>query len=215
MPHRHFALPELAAILLPHAFDPASRDGAHDLGHLLRVWRNVTRISAQEGGDLRILTAATILHDGVHVEKNAPERGTASRMAAEQGADLLRDLGWSPVDVAAVHHAIAAHSFSAGLAPESLEAKVLQDADRLDAIGLIGVARCFYIAGRMGSAIHHPQDPLAMQRDLDDNSFALDHFPIKLLKLVENFQTPTGSRLAAQRHAALQDYMTGLVAEIG
>lgn len=217
MPHRQFALPELAACLLPHAFDPdAGRDdGAHDLGHLLRVWRNASRIMAVEGGDPRLLTAATILHDCVHVEKNAAGRNRASLAAAERATDLLHSLGWSAADCAAVHHAIAAHSFSAGIAPNSLEAKILQDADRLDAIGLIGVARCFYIAGRMGSAIHHPEDPQAKARALQDDRFALDHFSVKLLKLAENFRTPTGRELAAKRHAALQDYRTGLIAEIG
>lgn len=217
MPHRHFALPDLAATLLPHAADPSggSDDGAHDLGHLLRVWRNVARIMAVEGGDPRILTAATILHDCVHVEKNAPGRNLASRRAAGRAADLLRAMDWPDDAIAAVHHAIEAHSFSAGITPQSPEARILQDADRLDAIGLIGVARCFYTAGRMGSALHHPHDPQARGRNLNDSRFALDHFPVKLLKLAENFQTATGRTLAAARHAALQDFMDGLLAEIG
>ena len=141
---------ELAALLLPHA--TGEGDGAHDIAHLLRVWKAADAIRAIEGGNVRILVAAVLLHDCVAVEKNSPERPFASRLASEKASGLLRDLGWTEDAIAATAHAIAAHSFSAGIAPESLEAKILQDADRLDAIGMIGVARCFYIGGRLGSA---------------------------------------------------------------
>lgn len=214
MPHREFLDPDLAQILLPFAFDPATGDGAHDLGHLLRVWRNAVRIARVEGGLGPVLTAAVILHDCVQVEKNSPRRAAASQLAAERASDILTGLGWDAGTIGQVRHAIAAHSFSAGLQPGSLVARILQDADRLDAIGLIGVARCFYVAGRMGAAIHHPADPQAQQRPLDDSHYALDHFQTKLLKLYENFQTPTGRKLAGERQAAMQAYLTGLLAEI-
>lgn len=215
MPHRCFPHPDLAAALLPFAVAGPSGDGAHDLAHVLRVWHNAARIAAVEGGDSTILTAAVILHDCVTVEKNDPARSTASLLAADRAAGLLRTMGWPADACDQVRHAIAAHSFSAGLRPETLEARIVQDADRLDAIGLIGVARCFYTAGRMGSSIHHPFDPQAASRPLDDTGFALDHFQIKLLKLSENFQTMTGRDLAAERHAALLSYHAALLAEIG
>ena len=109
---------------------------------------NALRIHGSEGGDLRIIAAAVLLHDCVSVEKNSPDRAHASRLAAEKAFEVLDTLGWRTMEISAVGHAILTHSFSANIPPESLEAKILQDADRLDAIGMIGAARCFYIAGR-------------------------------------------------------------------
>jgi uncharacterized protein len=156
-----------------------------------------------------------LLHDCVHVEKSSPLRGQASRLAAERAAGILAGHGWDGAVVARVAHAIAAHSFSAGIRPESLEARVLQDADRLDAIGYIGIARCFYTAGRMGSSLYHDGDPAGVGRVLDDRAFALDHFRAKLLKLAEGFQTAAGARMAQERTAVLADFVAGFEAEIG
>ncbi len=202
----------LAADLLPHATDPG--DGAHDTAHILRVFRNAMRIQAQEGGNARILAAAVLLHDCVAVEKNSPLRKEASRLAAERASALLSERGWTQSDREAVAHAVLTHSFSANIPPETLEAKILQDADRLDAIGMIGAARCFYIAGRMGSALYDVLDPRAEARPLDDRSFAIDHFPAKLFRLSEGFQTATGRRLAEERHNRLKDVLDQFLLEI-
>jgi uncharacterized protein len=202
----------LAAQLLPHAV--GGNDGAHDIAHLQRVWKNAARIQAIEGGDAEIVCAAVLLHDCVAVEKNHPERAQASRLAARKAADLLSSVGWGMSRIAETAHAIEAHSFSAGLAPETLEAKILQDADRLDAIGLIGVARCFYTAGRMGSGLYDPAEPIAVTRPLDDKRHALDHFPVKLFKLANGFQTATGSAMARHRHEKLEQFLTDFLDEI-
>ncbi|PYE46134.1 uncharacterized protein DFI02_101273 [Rhizobium sp. PP-F2F-G20b] len=190
-------------------------DGSHDAAHLIRVWRNVCRLQAEEGGDLRLLCAAVLLHDGVAIEKNAPNRASASRLAAEKARGLLARLGWNAADVDAVAHAILTHSFSAGIPPETIEAKILQDADRLDAIGMIGAARCFYIAGRLGSGLYDPLDPLAQRRPLDDKAFALDHFEVKLFKLAAHFQTESGRRMASERQDRLRTVVDMLMQEIG
>ncbi len=205
----------LARALLPHALDAATAgDGAHDLAHLQRVWRNVQRIAAVEGGDTELLLAATLLHDCVHVEKNAPHRAQASRLSADKAAGVLAGLGWTEARIAAVGHAIAAHSFSAGIAPQSLEARILQDADRLDAIGLVGAARCFAVGGRMGRALYDPVDARAERRPLDDGRFTLDHFQTKLFHLATGFQTAEGARLAAVRQQRLRDFYDGFLDEI-
>lgn len=203
---------ELAAILLPHAF--AADDGSHDAAHLIRVWKNAARIHAEEGGDARALAAAVLLHDCVSVEKNSPLRAQASRLAAEKATGILHDLGWGAAEISAVAHAILTHSFSANIPPETLEAKILQDADRLDAIGMIGAARCFYIAGRMGSGLYDPLDPLAKARELDDKAFAIDHFETKLFRLGDGFKTQTGRRLAAEREQRLRDVLAMVLDEI-
>ena len=202
----------LAAALLPHALDTS--DGSHDAAHLMRVWKNAVAIQSEEGGDARILAAAVLLHDCVAVEKNSPNRSAASRLAAEKASGLLAEAGWPEADIKAVAHAIHAHSFSAAIPPETLEAKILQDADRLDAIGMVGAARCFYIAGRMGSALYDPLDPLAQNRPLDDKAFAIDHFETKLFRLTDGFQTGAGRRMAEKRQAKLAQVLAMFLEEI-
>lgn len=202
----------LAEALLPHA--TSGNDGSHDVAHLRRVWNNAAAILAKEGGAADIVAAAALLHDCVTVEKNDPMRAQASRLAARKAETVLAELGWDPARIAAVAHAIEAHSFSAAIPPETLEAKILQDADRLDAIGMVGVARCFYIAGRMGSSLYDPADPEANWRPLDDKSFAIDHFENKLFKLAAGFQTQAGARLADIRQARLRRFYDEFLDEI-
>ncbi|MGA3249442.1 MAG: HD domain-containing protein [Paraburkholderia sp.] len=208
-----FPFHDLASTLLPHAGD-ANGDGSHDISHLQRVWNNAAAIQAEDGGDAHVLFAATILHDCVPTEKNSSLRAQASRLSAEKAARVLSELDWPQAKIEAVAHAVAAHSFSAGIEPLTLEAKTLQDADRLDAIGMLGVARCFYVAGRMGSALYDPVDPHALERPLDDRRYALDHFRAKLLKLASDFRTATGARLARLRHDRLQRFLDEFADEI-
>ena len=203
----------LAPQLLAHV--DAGGDGSHDTSHLDRVWANARAIMADEGGDAELLAAAVLLHDSVRVEKSSPQRPHASRLAAERARAVLAGLGWPAARVEAAAHALAAHSFSAGIAPETLEARILQDADRLEAIGAIGIARCFYTAGRMGSALYDPADPSAAHRELDDRAFAIDHFRTKLLRLEDGFQTPAGARLARERTRLVADFLAAFEGEIG
>ncbi|WP_263418203.1 HD domain-containing protein [Terriglobus albidus] len=193
---------------------PSAEDGAHDLSHLQRVWQNAKAIQKLEGGDLEMLAAAVLLHDCVQVPKDSPLRSRAAALAADQARIVLKQLEWQADRIDVVAAAIESHSYSAGVTPTSLEGSILQDADRLDAIGYVGIARCFYTAGRMGSALYHPNQPEPIDRLADDKRFALDHFPKKLLILSEGFRTPTGKRLAKERHTKLQEFYTGMLAEI-
>ncbi|MFK0383403.1 HD domain-containing protein [Agrobacterium sp. NPDC090273] len=202
----------LAEALIPHAADVG--DGSHDLAHIHRVFGNAMRIHSGEGGDGDVLAASVLLHDCVAVEKNSPLRSQASRLAAEKASEILASLGWQQAKIDAATHAITAHSFSANIEPQTLEAKILQDADRLDAIGMVGAARCFYIAGRMGSALYDPVDPLAKDRPLDDRAFAIDHFETKLFKLADGFKTQTGRDMARERHDRLKQVLALFLDEI-
>ncbi len=204
----------LADLLIPHTV--AERlDGSHDVSHLHRVWTNVCAIRDTEGGDHQILLAATLLHDCVSVEKNSPFRSSASRLAAAKATELLAEMGWDEERTQAVAHAIESHSYSADITPTSLEAKILQDADRLDALGMVGVARLFYVSGRMGSYLYDPADPQAQQRDMDDKRFAVDHFTTKIFTLAQGFQTATGRHMAQVRHARAERFLMEFMEEIG
>ncbi len=204
----------LADLLIPHTV--AERlDGSHDVSHLHRVWSNVCAIRDKEGGDHQVLLAATLLHDCVSVEKNSPFRSSASRLAAAKATELLAQMGWDEERTQAVAHAIESHSYSADITPTSLEAKILQDADRLDALGMVGVARLFYVSGRMGSHLYDPADPQAQQRGLDDKRFAVDHFTTKIFTLAQGFQTATGRQMAQVRHARAERFLREFMEEIG
>jgi uncharacterized protein len=203
---------QLAAKLLDVSGD--DEDGAHDLSHIVRVWRNAKLIQREEGGDLEALAAAVLLHDCVQVAKDSPLRSKASLLAAKEARVRLEALGWEPSRVDIVASAIESHSFSAGVAPTSIEGCILQDADRLDAIGLCGIARCFYTAGRLGSRLYDLADPEAKMRPLDDARNALDHFPKKLLTLEGSFKTRRGQELAKERHRRLHEFYREMLSEV-
>ena len=203
---------QLAATLLGASTD--DEDGAHDLSHIVRVWRNAKSIHLKEGGDLEALAAAVLLHDCVAVAKDSPLRSKASLLAANESRVRLTALEWGASRIDTVACAIKSHSFSAGVAPTSIEGRILQDADRLDAIGLSGIARCFYTAGRMGSRLYDLSDPEGNTRPLDDGRNALDHFPRKLLTLAGSFQTRTGQELAKERHRQVLEFYRGMLVEL-
>jgi len=192
-------------------------DASHDVHHCDRVWASCQRIADEESSaaDRLVLLAAAYLHDIVSPPKDSPLRARASALAAEQASRRLEQMGFPSQKQAAVRHAIEAHSFSAGIPPETDEARILQDADRLEALGAIGLARVFCVAGRLGSRLFDPEDPLAERRPLDDRRFAVDHFREKLLELPARMNTRAGSRLAQKRAAILERYLDDLVAELG
>ena len=193
-------------------------DGSHDLGHFHRVWKAAQYINAEEGGpaDPHILLAAAYFHDLVSLPKNHPERSESSRLSAAKAGLLLRETfrDFPAEKIGAVEHAVHAHSFSAGISPQTAEARILQDADRLEALGAIGIARTFYTAGRLDALLFDAEDPLAQNREPDDRRFALDHFQLKLLRLPALMNTETGRRLAEQNAAWLRTFAAKLCREI-
>jgi uncharacterized protein len=191
-------------------------DGSHDIAHIRRVWGNATTIADSEDGpvDRPVLLAATIFHDLVNLPKNAPDRHLASAQSAQHALDLLRDDAFSDAQRDNIAHCITAHSFSAGVKAATIEAKILQDADRLDALGAVGLARVFYIAGQLKTSLYNPDDPKAENRPLDDRQFCLDHFDTKLFKLQDMMNTETGKRMAKTRTDDMRAFRDTLWAEI-
>ena len=194
----------------------ASEDSAHDISHFRRVWMTARKIMIPHQADPLVVLTACYFHDIVSLPKNHPERSQSSRLAARKTRDILhRDFPDFPPDrFAAVEHAIEAHSFSAGIAPQSIEAKIVQDADRLEALGAIGLARVFTVSGGLGVALFDAEDPFADARPLDDRAFALDHFQTKLLRLPDTMQTDVGRDLAQHNADFLVHFMAKLSAEL-
>ncbi len=190
-------------------------DTAHDLAHVQRVWANARVIADNEGrGDRRILIAAAYLHDLVSLPKDHAQRHTSSALSAKAAKPILATLGYSPDETAQVAHAITAHSYSANIPPETPEAEILQDADRLDALGATGIARTFAVSGALGRPIYDPADPFAKQRSLNDKEFAIDHWPQKLLRLPQLMNTETGKALAVERLKLMQGFLKQLANEL-
>ncbi len=191
-------------------------DGSHDVHHARRVWANAREISRREGaGQPEILIAAAYLHDLVNVPKDNPERSRASHLSAKAAEPILRKLGFGDDDVDAIGHAIIAHSFSAGVEPQTAEAEILQDADRLESLGALGIARTFYIAGLMTSQMFDGEDPFAVNRDLDDAAYCVDHFAVKLMRLPQTMCTASGKAMAEERAAYMRGFLDQLGLEIG
>jgi len=191
-------------------------DAAHDLQHLQRVWASAQLLLARAPqADAIVVMAACFLHDLVNLPKDDPERAQASRRSAQLARHQLAWMGFPAEKLDGVAHAIEAHSFSAGIAPASLEAKIVQDADRLDALGAVGLARMFYVSGRLGRALAHPTDPLALHRERDDMAYALDHIEEKLARLPGMMQTEAGRAVAAERLGLMLAFREAFVAEWG
>ncbi|MEQ0009907.1 phosphohydrolase [Klebsiella sp. GG_Kp162] len=199
-------------ILTHHAQD----DAAHDLSHFRRVWATATQLAAGEEVDRLVLLTACYFHDIVSLPKNHPERSRSSIMAAEKTLAILQSaFADFPADrYPAVSHAIEAHSFSAAIPPRTLEAKIVQDADRLESLGAIGLARVFTVAGALNTILFDAEDPFADRRALDDRKYALDHFQCKLLRLPETMQTDKGKAMAQHNARFLVEFMAKLSAEL-
>lgn len=198
--------------MLLHAAAP---DAAHDLGHVRRVVTAAKRLAEDEGARLAVVVPAAWLHDNVTLPKDAPDRHRASALAAERAGTLLREAGYPGALIPEVEHAIEAHSFSAGIEPRTPEAAVVQDADRLDALGAVGIARTFLVGGALGSALAHPTEPFPTRRSLDDRRYAVDHFYAKLLTLAATMRTEAGRREAERRTDVLRTFLRQLADEFG
>ena len=190
-------------------------DTAHGIEHIRRVVINARRIANAEGANLDVVIPAAWLHDCVVVPKNSPDRSRASTLAADRAIEYLRENNFPAEHFSAIHHAIAAHSFSAGIPCETLEARVVQDADRLDALGAIGLARCLAVGGQLSLNLYASVDPFCKEREPDDRSFVVDHFFQKLLTLPATMKTRSGETEAEQRVKYLSGFLEQLASEIG
>ncbi len=193
----------------------AVADAAHDLEHIRRVVTNARRLTAAEGADWTVVMPAAWLHDCVVVPKSSPDRKRASQLAAAQAVAWLEEHGWPFGKLEEIHHAIEAHSFSAGITPRSVEAQVLQDADRLDALGAVGLARTLMLGAEMKREFYDVADPFCQSRRADDSIYTLDHLYCKLLTLEGTMQTASGRMEAAQRTVFLRQFLEQLGGEIG
>lgn len=189
-------------------------DPAHDLLHFKRVVKTAKKICAIENAKPEIVIPAAWLHDFVIVPKNDPRRKQASQLSAEAAIQFLKELSYPQIFFDEIAHAIAAHSFSANIETKTLEAKIVQDADRLDGLGAIGIARCFATAGILKRPFYSELDPFCESRVINDQNFTLDHFFAKLFKTAETLKTDAGRSEGIKRVEVMQKYLIDLGNEI-
>jgi uncharacterized protein len=172
-------------------------DSAHDLSHIKRVYQNAKWIGEIEGANMQVLLLSALLHDVGGRSKL--DEGASEKEAVKIARDFLKRKNVPEGAMKEILYAIEVHRFSRGILPNTLEAKILQDADRLDALGAIGIARVFMTGGALGRPLYNPSDPFCRTREPDDKSWNLDHFYRKLLKLESGMNTKTGKMLARRR----------------
>ena len=189
-------------------------DGAHGSDHVRRVLRNTLYLTEIEHANAEVTVPAACLHDCVAVPKDSPQRAQASRLAAQRATEFLASLPYPKQWLPEVHHAIEAHSYSAGVTPTTTEARVVQDADRLDSLGAIGIARCLQVGVRLGRPLCAAEDPFCDVREPDDSRYTIDHFYAKLLKLPATMQTAAGRAEAERRAGVIQGWLDQLRSEI-
>ncbi len=207
---RHLTLWPLVVARLPPA------ELAHDQHHLERVYRWAIRLAPEAGADVDLAGATALVHDLVFVPKESSERNQGGERSAAAAPAVLATAGYTTEEIAAIAEAVRTSSWSRGLAPSGPLGIVLQDADRLDAIGAIGLLRTAACGQFMSRAerpgrFYHPADPLAVSnRVLDDRTQVVDHLPAKLLHLADAMRLPSAQAEAIKRH----DFMRGFMAQL-
>lgn len=187
-------------------------DAVHDFDHVLRVLALAERLAQEEDADLEIVRAATLLHDVARGNQDC-----LSADHAEAGAEFARRLLQDqPTEkVKAVAHAIAAHRFRGGPVPQTPEAKVLHDADKLDAIGAIGVARAFAFGGYKGQRLWAEVSANYQEgREPQHEHTPLHEYHIKLSRIRERLLTRSAQRLAEERHSFMAAFFERLEQEV-
>ncbi|AGH94495.1 HD domain-containing protein [Pseudobdellovibrio exovorus] len=192
----------------------SSEDPAHDLLHFKRVVQTAKKLCALENAKPEVVIPAAWLHDLVIIPKNDPRRAQASRLSAEAAIKFLQELHYPTEYLGDIAHAIEAHSFSANIPTRTLEAQIVQDADRLDGLGAIGLARCFATAGLLKRPFYSEEDPFCVERPVDDRQFTVDHFYAKLFKTVETLKTAAGRSEGQRRAEIMRQYLDDLKSEI-
>ncbi len=191
------------------------RDPAHDFHHIMRVYKDAKQIGRREGTNMDILLPAVLLHDLIVYPKGSAKSSKSSDESADLAENILQSYGYSQEQINQISYCIRAHSFSKRLVPASLEGRILQDADRLDALGAIGIARTFSVSGSENRTFYNPNDPFCRSdRGLDDMRWTLDHFQTKLLKLEDFMHTQTAKKIARERTRFMKLFIRQLQKEI-
>ena len=189
--------------------------GSHGPDHSERVLHNAMAMGKKMGARLDILVPAALLHD---IGRSRESRTRGGVCHAEQGAamaePILRELGYREEETRAICHCIRAHRFRGATRPQSLEAKILFDADKLDSIGAIGIGRAFLFAGQIGARLHNAEIDPADTDSYSSEDTAYREFQVKMSRVRDKLLTPIGLELAKRRHEFMEQFFAELNREI-
>jgi uncharacterized protein len=191
-----------------------SNDSAHDFDHIMRVYKNAQKICKKEKTDEKLVLSAVLLHDVISYPKSDKRSKLSSFKSSEVSKQILKKYNFTENEIKIISDAIKDHSFSQNKTPKTIEGKILQDADRLDAIGAIGIARVFAVAGSEKRPFFSIADPFCKKRAPDDHKWALDHFYKKLLLLESLMNTKSGKIEAKKRTKVLKYFLSELKKEL-
>ncbi|EGQ8606364.1 HD domain-containing protein [Vibrio parahaemolyticus] len=208
------SLSQLEPLFLEFMQQEMQVDAAHDIEHVKRVVKTAKQLCDEENADIAIVLPAAYLHDCFTYPKDHPNRKQSYAIAAKKAIAYLESIQYPQHYHDAIAHAIEAHSFSANIRPNTLEAQIVQDADRLDALGAIGVTRCIQVSTHFNAQLYNDNDMFAKERELNDKQFTVDHFQTKLFKIVDTMNTESAKLEANKRKAFMQTYLKQLYDEV-
>lgn len=191
-----------------------NNDAAHDFAHIMRVYKNARLICKKERVNEKLVLCAVLLHDIISYSKSDKRSKLSSIQSAEKSKKILKKFNFTNEEILIISDAIRDHSFSQNKVPATIIGKILQDADRLDAIGAIGIARVFAVGGSEKRPFYNVKDPFCKNRIPDDKFWTLDHFYQKLLKLESLMNTKSGKIEAKKRTKVLINFLNQLKNEI-
>jgi uncharacterized protein len=187
---------------------------SHNWEHTLRVLRLCMRIGRRENADLEVLRPAAVLHDiGRSFQDASNGKICHAAKGAELAAPLLTTLPLTESRQFNIQHCIRSHRYRGDQVPQTIEARVLYDADKLDAIGAVGIARAFLFAGEVGARLHNPDIDIGNTRAYSIEDTGYREYELKLRKIKDRMMTPTGKRMAADRHVFMADFFERFLAE--
>ncbi|MBI3641390.1 MAG: HD domain-containing protein [Thaumarchaeota archaeon] len=189
-------------------------DSAHDFEHIMRVYKNAQKIGKKENANMKLVLAAVLLHDIISFPKSDKKSKTSSIESSIAAQRVLQNHGYDKDEIKIISDAIRDHSFSRDVVPSTIEGKILQDADRLDAMGAIGIARAFSVGGSGKRPFYHKSDPFCQTRKPDDNNWTLDHFYKKLLLLEKKMNTNEAKKEANRRTKIMKKFLNDFKKEI-
>jgi len=192
----------------------AKNDPAHDYEHVLRVYRNSQRICKTEKASSRLVLTAALLHDIVYFKKSDRRSKNSSTKSSLKAKKILQKYNYSDNEVKIIANAIETHSYSKNKIPKTLEGRIIQDADRLDALGAIGIARTFAVGGVENRSFYDKKDAFCLVRKPDDQVWTVDHFYKKLLLLESKMNTKSAKIEAKRRTKIIKKFLTDLKKEI-
>lgn len=189
-------------------------DPAHDFDHIMRVYKNAQQLCKKEKANEKLVLSAVLLHDIVSYPKSDKRSKKSSIQSAKEAKRILKKFDFTDKEIQIISDAIRDHSYSRGQIPETLEGKILQDADRLDAIGAIGIARVFTVGGYEKRPLYNNDDPFCKNRIPNDKTWTVDHFYQKLLKLESLMNTKSAKIESRRRTLILKKFLLELKHEI-